>query len=326
MSEEQDFASFEAEATADPVVTAPTPETPEAPKPELELTEDEEAVDAPEDEEGGDPDPKDGQKRRSKPASQRIAELTAKLRAAERELEARAAPAEPAQEIGEPPAEPNPEDFEFGDSDPAYTKALIKHAAEVARHEAKVEAANEEKARASQREQQAWGERIQTGLAKAELEAKTRYTDFDAKIAEAVEARAGEPLPPLLSVGIGLSPAGADILYKLATDTEASARIETLAKNGNHNAFAMAFGELEGESLADTDDADLDMADPLDMARMMGRMRARLRGGGKPAAPKVSVTQAPEPPQQRARGGSGQFEVRGDTSDFAAFERAASKR
>lgn len=330
---EQDFAAFEAQANA--------PEQPEKPAgaaveavEAVEASEAQQAAEAAETvEEGDDNGESDGGgKRRSKPASQRIAELTAKLRSAERELEAYREPAKPAPTAqadptdNGPPPEPNPEEFEYGEADPAYTKALIKHAAEVARHEAKAEAAEAARTQAQQQQMQQWNELVQSGLVKAEAEAKSRYQDFDAKIAEAVELRGGQPLPPVLSVGISLSPAGADILYRLASDSAASDKLEALANAGNHKAFAVAFGEMEGEVLPDTDDSDLDMADELDMARQIGRMRARLRGTAAPAAKSVAVTNAPEPPKERARGGGGQFEVSGDTSDFAAFERKVMAR
>lgn len=324
---EQDFAAFEAAAKGE-TVEAPTvaeepkgDEAAEAKDEPLELTDGDEAVDVPEGEDGGEADPKDG-KRRSKPASQRIAELTAKLRAAERQLEARNEPA--GDEGGDAPERPNAADYEFGEADPKYVEDLVKFAiAEDRAERSKVDGARAE--------QQAWQDRIETGVAKAQAEATEKYEDFEARIAEAVEARGGEPLPPLLSVAIGVSPAGGDILYRLATDEAASKRLEALAKVGGNqaSAMAMAFGELEGEYLADTDDADLDMSDQLDMARMMGRMRARLKGSQKPAQEDkraVTVTNAPEPPSQRARGAGGQFETTGDTTDFAAFERKVNGR
>jgi hypothetical protein len=103
-----------------------------------------------------------------------------------------------------------------------------------------------------------------------------------------------------------------------------SHRLEKLAAGGaaTQQGLALALGELEGEYIEDgKDDDDLDISDPLDMARMMGRMRARLKGAGPKAKPAVVATNAPEPPAERARGGSGRFEVGADTNDFAAFER-----
>jgi hypothetical protein len=320
---EQDFATFEAAATgsdvsaADAVVEgeAKVIETTDKPADTpLELTEGDEAVDVPEGEEGGEEEPADepeDRKRRSKPAAQRIAELTARLREAERKLEAK--PAEEAKA----PDKPKPEDFEFGEADPAYIDKLTDW---------KIESREAEKAKAdgARADQTAAVDRLNAGVATAEATAKEKYTDFDDRIADAIEARGGEPLPPLLTIGIGVSPVGGDIIYRLATDEAVSEKLEKLAKGGQatSNAMAMAFGELEGEYLADGDDADLDIADPLDMARMMGRMRARLAGKAVPKEkPPIKTTKAPEPPADRARGGTGRFEVGADTADFAAFER-----
>lgn len=324
---ETDFAAFEAQVAAgepaDPAADAKTPadgaEAPDASKDaegadELVLTPDDEAVDVPEGEEGGEAE--EGHKRRSKPAGQRIAELTAKLRQAERDLEA--ARGKPAEEVI---AKPDPAEFEFGEADPAYIEKLTDW---------KIETREAEKAKAEgvQREQQAMVDRIQTGIATAEETAKAKYDDFDARVAEAVEARAGEPLPPVLSIALGVSPVGGDLIYRLATDEAMSEKLEKLAKGGpqSMNALAMAMGELEGEYIEGSDDSDLDMSDNLDMARMMGRMRARLAGKSAPAKPVVTTTEAPEPPQHRVRGGAGKFEVGADTTDFAAFERKANAR
>jgi hypothetical protein len=317
----EDFAAFEALATA----TEPKPE--EA-QPEAEVVAEPKAEEAPADDaakdetDGDDPKAEDDEpkKRRSKPASERIAELTARLRERERELEAIKTPKQEASA----PEKPNPDDFEFGEADPDYQDKLVDY---------KLEAKEAEKATANKAvsEQRAMFDKINTGVALAEETAKAKYDDFDAKIAEAVEARAGEPLPQLLTIGIGISPVGGDILYRLATDDAASERLETLAKGGAQtaNAMAMALGELEGEYLEDDSDGDLDMTDGMDMARMMGRMRARLKGN-RPAPkveqPTIRLTNAPEPPKERARGGSGQMGTAPDTTDFAAFEKLATAR
>lgn len=314
----QDFAAFEA-AAAEPVVIDNDKPAEEAKVADTVVTEDE-PLDLNEDqivEEGEQPADEHG-RRRSKPMTQRISELTARLRETERQLEAERSGKEKPAEA--PTLEkPDPSQFEFGEADPDYIDKLTDW---------KLDVREIEKAKANEasQSQQAVLESVNNGVAKAEEAAKAKYDDFDAKITEAVDARGGEPLPPLLTIGISVSPVGGDILYRLATDEAASARLEKLAKGGmqTSHAMAMALGELEGEYLDDDSDTDLDMTDNLDQARMMGRLRARIKGT-RAAAPqsRVSVTNAPEPPQQRARGGSGQFTVDGTTTDFAAFERAA---
>lgn len=289
----------------------------------LELTEEvdpnvNDEADAEEAEEEGDDQPK---KKRHRTPEQRIAEARWKQGEAERKaaaLEARLAEIEgkkPSPDT-EAPKRPDPDDFEFGEADPAYIDKLTDWKIETRDHERK----QVEQTQSAQRE---LVETINSGVAKAETEAKAKYDDFDERIAEAVEARAGEPLPPLLTIGIGTSPVGGDVIYRLATDEGAAERLEKLAQGGaaQAQAFAMAIGEIEGEYMADGDDTDLDVSDPMEMARMMGRMRARLKGPKESPPEPRKVTRAPEPPEHRARGTGGKFEVSDDTEDFAAFER-----
>jgi hypothetical protein len=250
-------------------------------------------------------------KTRSRPWSKRVDILTARLR----EAESRAAQAEARLAGGDKAEdkEPDPSDgkYEFGEADPAYLKDL-------ARFEARQLIADERKEAAAQAEQQAFVGKLNEGMASVEKAGTEKYEDFEAKISEAVEARGGEPLPPLLSIGIAVSPAGADIAYKLASDPDASEHIEALAKIDPKKA-ALAFGEIEGEFV--DSDTDLNLDDPLDMARMLGRMQARLKGKGKSEPAKVVTTKAPKPPEHTSRGASGKFEVDDDTEDFAAFEK-----
>lgn len=313
---------------ANPVQKVEEPET-EKPVTEepLELTDEVEEEEASEDEQeaANDDEEEESKKGRSKPADKRIADLTAKLREAERR-EAAANERLKALQTGEKkeaeaPVKPNPDDFEYGESDPAYIDKLTDYKLELRDHE-------RSKKDAENNEQQAMIQRFETGIAKAEIAAQAKYEDFDQKITEAVANRGGEPLPPLLTVGVSVSPVGGDILYRLATDEAVSTRMENLAKQGGRgaNALAMELGKLEGEYLDNDDDGDLDMSDPMDMARMMGRMRARLNRPVKEDKPTVRTTQAPEPPKQRARGSSGKFEVDGTTTDFLAFEKQANKR
>lgn len=315
---ETSFADFEAAVVNDAPVEAPVVAAVEAKAP-LELTDDDEAVEVGEGEDGGEEHAED-RKRRSKPAHLRIAEERAKRGEVERERDALraqlAAKDGPAKQ--EAADRPDPEQFEFGEADPAYIDALTDW---------KIDSREASRVKLTQAnaDRQQFVDRINTGVSGAETTGKAKYADFDAKIEAAVEARGGDPLPPLLTVGIGLSPVGADIIYRLATDDAASARLEKLANGGEgtQRSMAMALGELEGEYMPDGDDADLDIDDTLDMARMVGRMRARMKGSARPV---VRQTNAPEPPEQRARGGSGRFAVGADTSDFAAFEKMANSK
>lgn len=271
--------------------------------------------------EGADDQDQDEPGKDGKAPSKRWKARVDTLTARNHDLERRLADAErklsgaPEPTTDDPPEKPDPAKFEFGAADPDYIDALTDW---------KIETREHQKAAQSQASEAhaAVSERINAGAAKAQADGEAKYEDFEAKIAEAVEARGGEPLPPMLGVALSVSPVGGDLVYRLATDEAASARLERLAKSKDGGqAFAMALGELEGEYVDGDDDADLDLSDSLDMARMLGRMRARVKGG-RVTTPvkKVVPTNAPVPPAQRARGGTGRFEVSDDTEDFAAFE------
>lgn len=317
--EAPDFAKFEADAGKEPEpANDAEPKEPEAKEPEAK---------------DDDPDGDDKhEKRRSKPATERIAEITRARREAERRAEAAEArlaaiesgnAVDPTQAIAELEAKrPSPEDFEFGEADSAYIDALTDWKLDVrdAKREAK-EAERAKEAGATAEQQQIAG-KLSEGVANVEKAGAEKYEDFETAIEAAVEARGGEPLPPLVSIGIAVSPAGADIAYRLATDDATAAKLEKLAGT-NVLAAALAFGELEGEYMSD-DDGDLDLRDSVDQMRLNGRMKARMRGVSKPQARKA--TEAPEPAKHRLRGGGGQFEAGADTTDFAAFERKANAR
>lgn len=308
---EQDFAEFEAAAAAEP-------------------------SDDQEDKPDEPPEANDEEKEhsRSRSPERRIAQMRwekgeAERRAAAAEREVidlrnklgNRAPADAAEAPKKP--DPNDEKYEFGIHDPLYAEDRERYLEELADWKVEAKLGERSKKAEAEAEKGAVNARIEDGYASIEAKGTEKYDDFDEKITAAVEARGGEPLHPMVSIGLAVSPAGADIAYKLATDPKASDRLEQLAST-NPPAAAIAFGELEGE-FTDNDD-DLNPADPLDMARMVGRMRARIAGGGAKVAaikPTNAPTNAPEPPQQRARGGGGQFTVGEDTTDFAAFERKA---
>lgn len=264
------------------------------------------------------------EKGRSRPWSRRVDNLTARLREAERERDE--AIARSSGKTTETPTleqveakKPNADNFEFGQADPDYLDALTDWKLDVREAKTADERRKAGETNAVEAKKQETVAKLNEGMANIEKVGTEKYNDFEAKMTEAVEARGGEPLHPMVSIGIAVSPAGADIAYRLATDETVSDKIETLAKTNPH-AAAIAFGELEGEYLDDDGDADLNPADPLDMARMVGRERARRKGlGGK--AGEVKTTKAPAAQTERARGGAGQFEVDDATNDFAAFER-----
>ena len=255
------------------------------------------------------------EKKRSRPWQQRVDILTARLRETERENAELRTRGGAEQVVEEKAPDPNDDKYEFGEADPKFIADQIRHEM---RQEAAAERAKAKEADERTRAQQQIVGKLHDGMASIEKAGPEKYDDFEAKVKEAVEARGGEPLPPLVSIGIAVSPAGADIAYRLATDEAASDKLEKLAQSNPQQA-AIAFGELEGQYLDNDDDADLDPRDPMDMARMLGRERARRKGLNKaPVERKTTKAQAPE---VKARGGNGQLEVDDSTEDFASFER-----
>lgn len=288
-STDSSFAAFEAAATTEVPIAADengTGETVEEVKPD----EAEEPEKAEEDE-----DKPEG-KRRSKPASERIAEITRDKHEALRRAEAaeeRLRALESGQEAPKPTelTEPNPDDFEFGEADSQYLRALAKY-------EVKVELAaeREEQARVAQQEaSRAQAATLDTSWAEQAEKAVERYPDFADKVAE----YKNEPCPLIMAAAIQSSEFGADVVYHLANNPKENRELAHLAET-----------------------------DPLEAARRFGRLEARFEGKAsndtRPTA--KTITDAPEPPKHGVRGSGGRFEVDGSTTDFEAFERAANKK
>lgn len=304
---EGNFAEFEAAANAGEPEPLPEVKEPEAKEPVVD----------PEDEAGDDDDAGEvndkigedkgdkGEKRRSKPMHQRLGETTEKWRLAEQRAEAAEARAA-ALEKGEKPADapvaataqnrPDPnaknadgsDKYEFGEADPEYQTDLMdwKVESKLAERDAKDAG---EKRLASIRETTT---KLDTDWAAKAEAAVERYPDFKETVLESAAAGDWE-CGPIMAIAISASEQGADIAYHMATNPKEAAELNKLAQS-----------------------------DPMEAARRFGRLEARFElQSEKPAA--VRTTNAPEPPQHRARGGLGKFEVDGATTDFAAFEAKA---
>lgn len=270
----------------------------------------EDIVPAAEDEQGD--EPKD-EKRRGKPAHQRIAELTAKMREAERRAEEAEAKIKPATEETAELVEPDPAKYEFGEADPKYLK-------DMARYEVKKELADERQ-RETDKAKEAKDAEFTAGLdrqwAEKATKAVEKYPDFAEKVLET--AAAGDwPCPPLMAAAISVSDVGTDVAYHLATNPkEAEAIAAQLAVDPMR--AAEQFGFIEGGFMDKAPESPGANAHPIDMAIHAGRLRAFLSKQDKPAA--VTSTNAPEPPAHRVKGGNGQYKSSPDTDDLAAFER-----
>lgn len=302
---EGNFAEFEAAANSgEPLPDAKEPEKAKEPvEGDDDTGEDDPNVNDKGDEEGEDKDEGKGERRRSKPAHQRIAELTAARREAERERDElreqiKGKPADkPVDEpIATTPNRPDPnaknddgsDKYEFGEADPEYQADLMDWKVEAKLAERDAKDANEKRL-AGIREVTT---KLDTDWAAKAEAAVERYPDFKETVLESAAAGDWE-CGPIMAIVISASEQGADIAYHMATNPKEAAELNKLAQT-----------------------------DPMEAARRFGRLEARFEAQTeKPAA--VRTTNAPEPPQHRARGGSGKFEVSGDTTDFPAFEAKA---
>lgn len=270
-----DFSTFQAAANASNANQAGEEEEAEQPG-------DDAAADEGEDQGESPPKPK-------KTAQERIDELTAARRQAEREAkeareeaarwrteaEQRAATSQtPTPQGGDGgDGKPNPEDFQDGVYDPAYVEALTDWKADQAVSR-----------RLNERDQ------VRTQ--------QTALTAFNARAAEAFPDGEPEGLKalkamPQLSQTVALTILDMDDGPKVADHLGANRaelhRIETLAPH----------------------------LQVLELAKISTALAA------KPAPVVNKIPGAPEPPDNRVRGAGGQFRTPPDTSDFAAFEKMA---
>lgn len=282
----QDFATFEAQNAGTADAAEPAVEAP-ADKPE----EGAEAAEAPDEElvEHGD----DG-----KPLSktqQRFNEITRARREAERRadaaerdakylrdrLEGRAA--DPAPKVAEAP---NPDDYDLGDLDPRYTKAVIAHEVKLGiaqgLDEIKGTVAEDRNRQAQER---VWEAKFSS--------ARSKFADFDAVIAPKDESGAIRwPLSDDAGKAIQESDVAGELLYHLASNPEEARRI-----------YAMS---------------------PHSQIREIGRLEASLVSSEAPAPAKT--TNAPKPATVQARGAGGHFAASAATTNFAEFEAMANRK
>lgn len=237
-------------------------------------------------EEGGEPEPKP----KGKTVQERIDEITAARRTAEREAQdARRAASDmqrrleelerrvPREEARNDPKddEPNPENYDLGDMDPRYFSDLIDWKADQ-----KLAARFEEFQANSAQERQA-ASMAQGYQARVEA-AGEKYADYDDVVTQG--ATRGEwPCTETMGYAILNSEAGPDLAYHLATNKADAVRISNLS--------------------------------PMDQARELGRLEATLNAP-KALAPKP--TNAPIPPKSRLRGAGGQYA----TSSDAFYDKA----
>jgi hypothetical protein len=259
------------------------------------------------------PDKEQGAEDNKKPAKKtvddRIAEITAKRRQAEREaaesakkvsdLEARLAALEskrasdsdqltqPAEGAKQDPSAPDPSKFEYGEVDPRYVAAL-------ARYEAKQELAEERRKNDEARQADAAARAEQEIAQKLDLQIRRgleKHDDFETALAALDDI--GTPITAEAAQLLVESEYGADLLYYFGKNL---AEAEEVAKKS-----------------------------PIEQARHIGKLEARFSAEADKATdkkPEAKVSKAPTPPETRVRGSNGQFRVSPDTTDFAAFDAA----
>lgn len=242
-------------------------------------------------------------KPKKKSAQERIDEVVANWRQAERErdeLLAKFAELEKTRkEVPNEPSktpevvnsgEPTPEDLDengeakypLGDFDPKYIKDLMKFTFEKeakeakAKQEAEQRQALEEQAKAELRD--AWQERL--------TKAEKVYPDLQQKgmRLDSVVANLDPSYGEYLAQTIMSLDNGPEVLYYLSDNLEEAQRL-------------VAGG-------------------PLKATIGLGELNAMFK---KKAESPVKVTKAPEPPAERARGTNGRFEIPDDTDDLEAF-------
>jgi hypothetical protein len=266
------------------------------------------ATPAPKEGEQGEPAPKEGEQPppRKKSVQERINEVTRARREAERRAEKaerelaqlRATQQQPPPKKEEqPPKEPaageedpnapKPDDYEYGELDSRYIRALASYEANKVFNEQRQKDEQSRQTREQEDRQvaarEAFEEMIDAGAKKHE--------DFYQRVV--IDSEEGKwPLSETLGELLLGSDVGDDIAYHLATNPEEADRVYR--------------------------------SSPVEQARYFGRMEAKFSAGqaaatgdtGKPA-PKTPKAPAPI---ESARGAGGQFHATADTDDFSAFE------
>lgn len=283
-------------------------------------TEDDDEADADgEGDEGGDPtapakgaaaadgDGKEGEgKPKGKPtAKERIADVTAKYRGAERDAETQRqradrleaeltavksgktplTPAATADTAATADAPPDPSKFDYGELDPKYLAAVARHETRQALREQRAEDDKTRQADAAAQLRQEEATK-QADMVKAGVKL---YDDFDEVVMQG--AREGKwELSRDLGVLLLDSEFGAEIAYDLAKDPEEALRVSKLS--------------------------------PAKQAAYLGRQEAKIEAAkASQGAPALKTPQAQTPPRL-PKGGSGSQKVGADSTDFAAVEAA----
>ena len=222
---------------------------------------------------------------------QRAEAAEARARELEQQLKTPPKGEKPEKETGDEvdPNEPKPEDFEFGELDSRYIKALANYQADKRFNELRADDQKTRDERAAEEKREKALEKFETMLEKG----TKKWEDFYERVVIGAE-KLDWPLSNEIGELALSSEVGDEILYHLATHPEEAREVYR--------------------------------STPLEQARYFGKMEIQFsaervaasgeNGTGKPA-PKIP--KAPQP-IEAARGAGGQFQATADTDDFAAFE------
>lgn len=201
----------------------------------------------------------------------------------------------------DPDVEPKVADFEFGELDAKYIRALARFET---RQELKASQSNQQKTN-----QQAAAEREEaemvTRRTALEEAGSAKYDDFDEVVTQSRQLDPDDPAfwpcSPDMGKLILASDVGADVAYHLASHPEEARKI--FAKSPvEQGAF---FARIEAKFTSATD------ANP----------KPQPQAGGQ--QPQVRAPKAPAPPKNQARGSGGTNQASPATTDFKAFEAQA---
>lgn len=223
--------------------------------------------------------------------------LEARLDALERMVKSGGASGEPEED----PNAPKPSAYQYGELDTAYIRDL-------ARYEAKkeFEAQNSKtKADTTKNENLKAAEEWQTKIADFERKGLDKYDDFSEVVIDAARDSV-YPLSPTLAELMLASEHGIDIAYELASDIREAKRLAGLRPAQQ----AAWFGRKEAELSSATPDAGSE-DDP---------------GEENPPVTQPKASSESLVPGFKARGSNGRASVSSATTNFADFERLATRR
>lgn len=257
-----------------------------------------------------DEDDEDDGRQRHKSAQTRINKAVGRQRAAERRadaaeakltsLESRLAALETGggaqlksdgKATGDAP--PDPSKYEFGETDAKYIQDLVDYRVDRALKTQSTKSEETQRNQTLEQQQQEF------------MQARDEFLTKGLEISDDFEETVTDPdfrITPMLAELAFESDHGAQILYDAASDPKEMKRVSAMSPSRQ----AAWFGRMETELSSGTSDAD-EHGD----------------NDAPPSSTRQKTSQAPEPPRGKARGSGKPQTVPADTTDFAAFERAA---